>query len=561
MTTALTHESWASRAHFLADLVAADALVVTIGSQGAGHSVYASHNLGGAVMEWDRGTIARAMQERSITVARVTAPLADRRIGSELCVAPIVWKGNVIGSLTAVRVERAWGDEARAALARSADLVALELAETHARQWWQRSAETWQRRVRLLEQVRAELGSDPDPAGAIETAAARVASLAGATGASVMLIDDDGDLVVRSAYGPHEDRARSARRQIGEGISGWVAAHGEPLLLRGRVEDQRFSGVDPTIEESLVVPVRFEGRILGVVATRTNRSGDAYANERLKDLDVVAGELAGLIMRAKAAATRIDLTTRLENDRREAIAMYDLARLAGIGADPEGDLGSAAQLIADAFGHDSVAIWTIDPDTGQFTLRTALGYGEVLPGDPSTAPDEVIRSALASQQSRLVVGPARAGWGCTSATTSIVAPITLNRDCAGLMVLGRRNGPYTHFDFTLATTMTDVLSSLVRREIAARRAELAEVERRELVARMEEEFAQEMGRVVYVLDACQRLLAQDRTLPTDLARAARDARSALKRLGIPLAQVEPTSTALPDGGAQLAALAPHNSVT
>ncbi|MDQ2951648.1 MAG: GAF domain-containing protein, partial [Chloroflexota bacterium] len=336
------------------------------------------------------------------------------------------------------------------------------------------------------------------------------------------------------AFGPHENMARSARRKLGEGISGWVAQNAEPLMLRGRVEDPRFSGVDPTIEESLVVPLRFGSRVVGVVATRANRKPDAHGAERLRDLDLVAGELAILIARSEEAAARMEITARLESDRREAVAMYDLARLAGIGADPQGDLDGAARLIGEAFGHERVAIWTSDLERGKLALRAAHGYGHVLPGDLVIGRSDVIDGVLAEQRPQCLTEPLPSALQSLRASSLILAPIVVARESVGMVALGRVGRPHAKFDFILASAIADTLSSLVRRELAEYLVVRAAEERRDVIARMQAEFADEMARVVYVLDACQRLLGQDRDLPTDLARAARDARSALDRLGIPL---------------------------
>jgi GAF domain-containing protein len=541
---AATRDNWATRARYIAELVGADAVAIAIGTAPSRYSTYATHNLNnlGGIAE---AVIARAVREQSISLACLSTPLADARMASDLCVAPLVWEGRTVGSLSALRVGRAWEVAAQQLLARSAALVALELAETHARQAWQRSAQSWKRRIQLLERARFELGVAATAGSIIEVAAERVAVLAGATGASLMLLDDEGELVVRSVFGPHEHRARAARRRLGEGISGWVAKHGQPLLLRGPVTDHRFSGVDPTIEESLVVPLRFAGRVLGVIATRASRSPDPSAAERLKDLDLVAGELAMGIARAQEVEARIESFARLENDRREAVAMYDLARLAGMGADPDGDLQGAAGLIAEAFGHDSVAIWTMNAGRNKLVLRAARGYGEVLPGDLPIGTDDAIGSVLATQRPRLVNDAVMHPWRRFRASSLIVGPIAVEGESVGLLVLGRRDRRYEDFDFSLATVLADTLSSLMRREIAAQAAERVAIEQRELIEHMQEQFAHELGRVVYVLDACQRLLGKDRDLPADLARAARDARSALGRLGIPLDADGVTERALP----------------
>ena len=59
------------------------------------------------------------------------------------------------------------------------------------------------------------------------------------------------------------------RVKVGEGFSGWVARHGTPLLIGDANADPRGVDIDGTevFDESLVVvPMRYEERVIGVIA-------------------------------------------------------------------------------------------------------------------------------------------------------------------------------------------------------------------------------------------------------------------------------------------------------
>lgn len=91
---------------------------------------------------------------------------------------------------------------------------------------------------------------------------------------SIMLLDEDArELVVRASRGL--DSSREFRMPLGEGIAGWVAEHGEPLVLQDVVSDRRFMGTDPSVMSALAVPLRVEGKVIGVLnvsnATRQRR--------------------------------------------------------------------------------------------------------------------------------------------------------------------------------------------------------------------------------------------------------------------------------------------------
>ncbi len=97
--------------------------------------------------------------------------------------------------------------------------------------------------------------------------------LLGAERGSIMLLEENGDLVIRASRGLG-DGCRF-RVSLGEGISGWVAQNGEPLILQDVVADSRFRGSDPSVKSALAVPLRVGERIIGVLnvstCTRTRR--------------------------------------------------------------------------------------------------------------------------------------------------------------------------------------------------------------------------------------------------------------------------------------------------
>jgi len=126
------------------------------------------------------------------------------------------------------------------------------------------------------------------------------------TEGSIMLLHEGRELLtITSARGLGRDIVRGARRHLGEGISGWVAKHEQPLLLVGPVEDPRFSGVGREIKDALCVPLMAEDEVIGVVSVSNKRSD---GNFQQADLD-------RLVAIARPAARMIDLTlTQREAD-------------------------------------------------------------------------------------------------------------------------------------------------------------------------------------------------------------------------------------------------------
>ncbi len=89
---------------------------------------------------------------------------------------------------------------------------------------------------------------------------------------SIMLLEGETDeLVVRASRGI--DIPQGYRVPADEGIAGWVAGHGEPLVLQDVVSDPRFKGTSPALRSALAVPLKVEGKVIGVlnVSTFTRR--------------------------------------------------------------------------------------------------------------------------------------------------------------------------------------------------------------------------------------------------------------------------------------------------
>ena len=133
---------------------------------------------------------------------------------------------------------------------------------------------------------------------------------------SIMLLEEDArELVVRASRGLED--AREFRVRLGEGIAGWVASRGEPLILQDVVSDRRFRGTNPNIRSALAVPLRVEGKVIGVlnVSTATRRRRfDLLDLEHLgsfADMAAVAIENARLFQAVKRDQEHLNRELRM----------------------------------------------------------------------------------------------------------------------------------------------------------------------------------------------------------------------------------------------------------
>lgn len=121
---------------------------------------------------------------------------------------------------------------------------------------------------------------------------------------SVALIDEDGEqLTFRVAVGRASEAVTGLKLPLGKGIAGWVARHGESILVRDVYSDPRFfSGVDERTafrtQTVLAAPIKTEQGPIGAIEA-LNPAADVVDERHLQILDQVADQAALAIHNAE----------------------------------------------------------------------------------------------------------------------------------------------------------------------------------------------------------------------------------------------------------------------
>ncbi len=120
---------------------------------------------------------------------------------------------------------------------------------------------------------------------------------------SIMLVDDSGTrLCVHAAQGPRAHEIRGRCRKLGEGVAGWVAVSGEPLLLQGQTRDPRFKRVHARsdVRESLCAPLKAEQDVIGVISLSNAGADHHFSHEDLELLVALTNQAALAIRNARS---------------------------------------------------------------------------------------------------------------------------------------------------------------------------------------------------------------------------------------------------------------------
>ncbi len=110
---------------------------------------------------------------------------------------------------------------------------------------------------------------------------------------SLLLSDEEAEKLsfVMTLEGSAE-RFADFKISLGEGIAGWVAQHGQPLLISNVEEDPRFSPLIDKVtgfrtRSILCVPLKTKSRVLGVLEVINKRSENGPAAFTREDLDLL----------------------------------------------------------------------------------------------------------------------------------------------------------------------------------------------------------------------------------------------------------------------------------
>ncbi len=156
--------------------------------------------------------------------------------------------------------------------------------------------------------------------------AEKITQLVPCEGWSLLLMDvKSDDLIFEIITGPQPEVARGTRVKLDQGIAGWVAKLGEPLLLQNAEEDARFlPAVDGAIgartRSVLCVPLASKEKILGVIQLINKKDAVGFERHDLALVTALAGygaiaiENARLYQQAEELAITDD-TTQIPNMR------------------------------------------------------------------------------------------------------------------------------------------------------------------------------------------------------------------------------------------------------
>ena len=229
------------------------------------------------------------------------------------------------------------------------------------------------------------------------------------------------------------------RCRIGEGFTGWVAEHGEPLLINDANADPRGADDrrDDDIDESmLVVPMRYDGMTVGVI-TLSKLGLDGFDADDLRLLTILADHAA-------TAAETARLLTRSQELAGELRRLLEMSSELSGSLDPRQVANLMAGHLARAMGVDECAISYWDRPVGRLE---SLGFYPAAPDDGARAVfllagyPETLRvlesqeTSIVERTTRLPIPTKSCSWSSDGNRDARDAPLVAKGQSIGLVEL------------------------------------------------------------------------------------------------------------------------------
>ncbi|MBC7258584.1 MAG: GAF domain-containing protein [Chloroflexi bacterium] len=142
--------------------------------------------------------------------------------------------------------------------------------------------------------------------------------------------------------------------ELGQGITGYVAETGQPVLANDVTQEPRYRPVDHLEEtrSELTVPLLLEGRILGVLDVQSDRR-NAFTQDDLATMQTVATQVAVAIHEAR-------LYDRERKRARQLAAVSEVGRKIVSILNLDAMLDEVVNLVSEQFNYPHVHVFTVD---------------------------------------------------------------------------------------------------------------------------------------------------------------------------------------------------------
>jgi signal transduction histidine kinase len=228
---------------------------------------------------------------------------------------PLRYEGKILGAFDVESQTRRYTGRDLAVLVPLGDQIAAVIANLRLRREAETRATTEEKSRRGAEAistiVMAGVAAATDLDSTLESMVKEIATTFNWPSMGVMLLNDDGMLHTRAAYG-YSHALEVLQARLGQGIVGKVAASGVGRRVQDVRLDSDYREVVPGTRSELCVALRAGDRILGVLNAESPRR-DAFSADDFRLLQSLADQMAVVLEQARLAGLEREALERLQD--------------------------------------------------------------------------------------------------------------------------------------------------------------------------------------------------------------------------------------------------------
>jgi serine phosphatase RsbU (regulator of sigma subunit) len=228
----------------------------------------------------------------------------------------------------------------------------------------------------------------------------------GVEAVSLLLLDEDKkNLRFVLARGRKDNQIRGMKVPLGEGIAGWVAKNGKPLIVNNIKKDSRYSialskKIGLKTHSSICIPLRLKGNLIGVLEGVNRGKRKPFTAEDLTLFTALSDHVAAAVENAR-------LYTEVKRKNLENRLLYQVAMNLGKSLSLEESLGRIMASLKKLVPYDAAAIFLLDRKRDMIFSIAREGYGDVTEEKLRLKLDEGLVGWAAAKKEGLIVGDCR----------------------------------------------------------------------------------------------------------------------------------------------------------
>ncbi|MCX7698714.1 MAG: GAF domain-containing protein [Candidatus Goldbacteria bacterium] len=253
--------------------------------------------------------------------------------------------------------------------------------------------------------------------------------------ASLLLIDkSSGMLYFAAAKGSKAEQIKKYKLALGEGIAGWVAQTGRPLITPDAQKDKRHKKqigkeINYIARNILCVPIKFEDEVIGVFEFLNKKSEEPFNDEDLKIINLFTPYIAAIIKNAQLLLENNQKIKRLEH-------LTELTKHINSTLELNKLLDNMLQISTDMLQAEAGSILLLDEDGDELIFAAATGEKKDMLKDIRVPVGEGIAGWVARENKSVLVADAqndprffkKIDQKTSFKTTSIIAVPLLTKD-------------------------------------------------------------------------------------------------------------------------------------